>query len=279
VRARVSTEAPRVANPMSEERSVLRTALLPGLLQNLLLAQRHQLKRFAVFEVARVFRQTTPGALPEERYELGVLLWGLRQNWYDEREQLDFYDAKGVLESVTQQVIGTRIETLPDETLLQRAPYLHPRRSAQLALAGIAIGSIGEVHPDVVQAYDLIGQPLYAQLDVAELLRATQTLPARRVASLSRLPATTRDLAVVVAEALPADDVAHALRKVAPELMESVRLFDIYRGAPVPEGHKSLAFHVVYRDPATTLTDKRVDDVHAKVTAAAEKQFAAAVRR
>jgi phenylalanyl-tRNA synthetase beta chain len=96
---------------------------------------------------------------------------------------------------------------------------------------------------------------------------------------LPKFPAATRDLALVVAETLQAGDVAEVLQRVAPELMESVGLFDIYRGAPVPAGHKSLAFHVVYRDPAATLTDKRVDDIHARVIAAAEKHFAGAVRK
>jgi phenylalanyl-tRNA synthetase beta chain len=73
--------------------------------------------------------------------------------------------------------------------------------------------------------------------------------------------------------------VEHALQEVAGELAERVQLFDIYRGAPVPEGHKSLAFHVVYRDPRATLTDKLVDETHARVTRAAEERFAAAVRK
>jgi phenylalanyl-tRNA synthetase beta chain len=277
-RARVSVDAPRVANPMSEERSVLRTSLLPGLLRNLQLAQRHQAKRFAGFEVGRVFR-TLGELLPDERYQFGLLLWGLRQRWYDERETLDFYDAKGLLESVTQRVTDRAIETVPDPKLIEEAPFLHPRRLARVVLAGVPVGLLGEIHPDVVEAFELHAQPFYAQLDVAQLMAAKMKLAALTVRELPRFPATTRDVAVVVEEALAAGDVARALAAVTPELTESVRLFDIYRGTPVPEGHKSLAFHVVYRDPSTTLTDKRVDDVHARVTAAAEKQFAAALRR
>jgi phenylalanyl-tRNA synthetase beta chain len=174
---------------------------------------------------------------------------------------------------------GEVTQMLRDEALPREAPFLHPRRSARVSLGGASVGLVGEIHPDVVEGFDLIGRPAYAAIDVAALLRAAQSLPTRRVSALPRFPAATRDLAVVVAEILPAGDVAHVLQGVAPELTESVRLFDIYRGTPVPEGHKSLAFHVVYRDPGATLTDKRVDDVHARVTAAAEKQFAGAVRR
>jgi phenylalanyl-tRNA synthetase beta chain len=260
---------------------VLRTALLPGLLRNLQLAQRHQQRRFAGFELARVFREVAKGELPAERYEFAVLLWGLRGDWYEEREQLDFYDAKGVLESISSAVLGQVLSTQRDQQLEHDAPFLHPRRSARLYSAAEALGVIGELHPDVADAFDLQGRAVYAVLDVARLssvMANAHALPAK-LNALPRFPATTRDLAVVVSEELAAGDVAEALRNAAPALLESVRLFDIYRGAPVPEAHKSLAFHLVYRDPLTTLTDKRVDDIHANLTAAAQQQFGGAVRK
>jgi phenylalanyl-tRNA synthetase beta chain len=278
-RALVPPEAPRVQNPMSEERSVLRTALLPGLLQNLGLAQRHQLRRFAGFELARVFEPRAAGELPDEHYELGILLWGLRADWYDERESLDFYDAKGVIESLTQSVLGEPARTLRESSPLSAAAYLHPRRSAGVSLGEVPVGVVGELHPAVVENFDLSGRPVYAQLDLRRLAEAGTRIAALRVRALPRFPASTRDLAVVVAEALAAGEVSSSLLREAPELLESVTLFDIYRGAPVPEGHKSLAFHLVYRDPAATLTDKRVDDAHARVAASAEQRFSAALRK
>jgi phenylalanyl-tRNA synthetase beta chain len=275
--------APKIANPMSEERSVLRTAVLPGLLSNLLTAQRHQQRRFAGFELARVFR-TAPGAdLPEERYEFVVLLWGLRQSWYEEREELDFYDGKGVLESVTHAVLGERAQTVLDPGLAPPAPFLHPKRSARVVWGASPdvreLGVMGELHPDIVRTFDLQGRPVAVVLDVSLLLVAAGGRTVRPPAGLPRFPASTRDLAVVVAEAVPAGEVAAVLSEAAAGLAERVRLFDIYRGAPVPEGSKSLAFHVTYRDPTATLTDKRVDEVHGKVSKEAEARFGAAVRK
>ncbi|HET6338471.1 MAG TPA: phenylalanine--tRNA ligase subunit beta [Polyangiales bacterium] len=272
--------AVRLANPMSEERSVLRTAVLPGLLMNLLTAQRHQQKRFAGFEVSRVFTPTARGALPDERYELAVVLWGLRQSWYEEREELDFYDAKGVMESLSHAVLGERGRTELDAQLADAAPYLHPKRSARVVCGSQAkVGFLGELHPDVVRELDLTGRPAVLVLDVASLLAAARGRGQSPAAALPRFPAATRDLAVVVAESVPAGEVAGVLSEVAAGLAESVRLFDIYRGAPVPDGQKSLAFHVTYRDPSATLTDKRVDEAHAKVAAQAEARFGAAVRK
>ncbi|HEX7479693.1 MAG TPA: phenylalanine--tRNA ligase subunit beta, partial [Polyangiales bacterium] len=291
-KARVSLDAPRLANPMTEERSVLRTALLPGMLANLRNAQRHAQRSFGVFEVARVFSRVPSGLpsgwssasdnaalLPSERYELGVLLWGLRQSWYEERESLDFYDGKGVVTSFLQAAVGQAPETVLDAALDQSAAYLHPKRRASLRIAGQSVGCLGELHPDVLSAFELEGRPVYAVLDVAALLAVAAASGVRKVQALPRFPASTRDLAVVVAESLPAGDVAAVLHEVVGQLAESVRLFDIYRGAPVPAGHKSLAFHVVYRDPTSTLTDKLVDEAHARATLAAQERFGASVRK
>ncbi|HKP56017.1 MAG TPA: phenylalanine--tRNA ligase subunit beta [Polyangiales bacterium] len=278
-----AARAIKLSNPMSEERSVLRTAVLPGLLANLLGAQRHQQKRFAGFELARVFMPQEQGELPAERYEFAALLWGLRQSWYEEREELDFYDAKGLMESLTHALLGERGRTQLDGAIAERAPFLHPKRAAVVMYGGAEsaapIGVLGELHPDVVRDWDLAGRPVVLVLDVPLLLAAAAQGAARAGVSLPRFPAATRDLAVLVAEGVPAGEVADLLGSAAQGLAESVRLFDIYRGAPVPPGHKSLAFHVTYRDVSATLTDKRVDEVHAKVSAQAEARFGAAVRK
>jgi phenylalanyl-tRNA synthetase beta chain len=285
-RAPEAARAIKLSNPMSEERSLLRTAVLPGLLTNLLGAQRHQQKRFAGFELARVFMPAGQGELPAEHYEFAALLWGVRQSWYEEREELDFYDAKGLLESLTHALLGERGRTQLDGGLAERAPFLHPKRAA-LAMCGRAdsaraVGVLGELHPDVVRDWDLTGRPVVLVLEVPLLLAAAAERGARHgsgTVSLPRFPAATRDLAVLVAESVPAGEVAEVLGAAAQGLAESVRLFDIYRGAPVPPEHKSLAFHVTYRDLSATLTDKRVDEVHAKVSAQAEARFGAAVRK
>jgi phenylalanyl-tRNA synthetase beta chain len=275
--ARVSTDALKLANPLSEERSVMRTSLLPGLAANVLRAQRHQVPRAMLFEVARTFTPTDQ-VLPEERYKLAVLLWGTRAEWVGEGAKLDFFDGKGFLESIVRPLTRLLPETVVDAQLGQQHPYLHPRRSARVYLAGSAIGVLGELHPDVADALELAGPVIYAELDVAELLAMSQGDAAPQVRATPRFPASARDLAIVVDESAEAGSVARVLRGAGGPLVETVELFDVYRGTQVGELKKSLAFRITYRDPEATLTDVRVDEAHSKLVAEASKQFAAAMR-
>ncbi|MBN1653833.1 MAG: phenylalanine--tRNA ligase subunit beta [Deltaproteobacteria bacterium] len=276
--ARLSKEAVRLSNPLSEERSALRTSLLPGLVANLSRAQNHQVKCVQQFEVGRVFIPTIAGRLPQEKYFLGILLWGPRQRWYAEEECLDFYDCKGIVNTIIGSLCNEQPTTLIDNRLETAAPYLHPKRSAALRLEEKPIGLIGELHPRVVEAFKLQGRPIYAAVDLEALMTAIEALGIRQFRPLPRFPAVVRDLAVVVAEELPVGDVVPIIREAAEGLAEEVTLFDVYRGAPIKEGKKSLAFRVVYRDPTATLTDNRVEKIHAQVIRATEKHFDAIMR-
>ncbi|MFI5308367.1 MAG: phenylalanine--tRNA ligase subunit beta [Polyangiales bacterium] len=277
--ARASPLTLRIVNPLSEERSAMRTSLLPGLGANLRQAQHQQQKTFAQFELARVFRPRPGQPLPEERYQLGLLFWGQRRSWYEDGSLYDFYDAKAAIEAVVRPLCAQLPATVVDLDLSHGAPELHPKRAAAVRLAGTAIGHLGELHPQVVEALALEGRPIWACIEVTSLLEARAAIGPTKVTGLPRFPSATRDLAVVVAEALPSGEVGSALEAAAGPLCEAVSLFDIYRGDPVPAGHKSLAFHLVYRDPDATLTDKVVDELHAKVAAAAEQRFSGSVRR
>lgn len=276
--ARVSTRAVALVNPLSEERSVLRTSLLPGLAGDVRRSLRHQADRATLFELAHVFHPTAE-ELPDERRLLAILLAGPRREWIADGERFDFHDAKGAVEAIVRPVLGTAPDLRHDDALDRDGPFLHPRRRARISVAGIDVGALGELHPDVVDALELGGRCAYAELDVDRLFEAGEKLGVARARPLPKLPAAMRDLAVIVEEGLAAAEVAAALREAAGGLAEEVRVFDLYRGPPVPAGKKSLAFRLVYRDPEATLTDKRVDAAHAAVVAAAEKRFGAQQRR
>ncbi len=275
---RGSTDAVRLSNPLSEERAVLRTILLPSLAANLRRAQSHQVDRFAGFELSRIFRPAAAGELPEQRYALALLLWGPRRYWYGENEQIDFYDGKGVVEAIFA-ALGNRLpDTCPYSENESPVACLHPRRRATLRVSGEAIGELGELHPDLVESLQLQGRPVYASIDVESAFAVLDGAGTSSRKPLPRFPAVIRDIAVVVGESIPAGDVARMLQETADGLAEQVRLFDIYRGAPVPDGYKSMAFHVVYRDTGGTLTDKRVDEVHGRLVKTAEESFGAMLR-
>jgi phenylalanyl-tRNA synthetase beta chain len=276
--SRVSREAVQLANPLSEDRSVLRTSLLPGMLVNLLRAQSREVKRFQQFEVGRIFVPTAAGQLPLERYMLGIMLWGPRQQWYADAESLDFYDCKGIVSAIVCSLCRESPTTIIQANLCENAPYFHPKRCAALDLKGNAVGYLGEIHPDVVDAFKLQGRPIYATVDLEALMQSFDQIGVPQVRPLPRFPAMVRDLAVVVAEELPVGEVVPVIREAAGGIAEEVTLFDVYRGTPVPEGKKSLAFRVVYRDLTATLTDNRVEKVHAEVIRATERRFDAIMR-
>jgi phenylalanyl-tRNA synthetase beta chain len=276
-KARVATAALRLANPLSEERSVMRTSLLPGLLANVQRAQRHQVTHAALFELARTFMPSGE-LLPEERYKLGVVLWGARAEFIGEGGALDFFDAKGVLESIVRPLTRGKVETEADAALGAAHAFLHPRRAARIRLFEREVGLLGELHPDVLDDLELTGPVVYAELDVATLFVVSRGHLPPQVNPLPRFPGTARDLAIEVEEAVQAGAVAALLAEAGGALVEAVELFDLYRGEQVGAGKKSLAFRIRYRDRDATLTDQRVDELHGRVLAEAGRRFGAQIR-
>jgi phenylalanyl-tRNA synthetase beta chain len=155
---------------------------------------------------------------------------------------------------------------------------MHPKRSAVVTLESRPLGFIGEIHPDVADDLELIGRVVYAELDVAALYALAEELGPTQARGLPKFPSVTRDIAMLVREEFSAGEIAEALAAASQGLAESVALFDLYRGGQIPEGHRSLAFRVTYRDPEATLTDKRVDKVHASLAKVAGDRFEATIR-
>ena len=155
---------------------------------------------------------------------------------------------------------------------------MHPKRSAVVTLESRPVGFVGEIHPDVADDLELIGRVVYAELDVAALYGLAEELGPPQAKGLPKFPAVTRDIAMLVGEEYSAGEIAEALATASKGLAESVSLFDLYRGGQIPEGHRSLAFRVTYRDPEATLTDKRVDKVHASLAKVARDRFRATIR-
>jgi len=273
VKARVSTEVVSLANPLSEERSVMRTSLLPGLTAAATRAQRHGATEVRLFELARTFHPSGD-ELPREDTALAVVLAGDRAGWIGGERAFDLYDGKGVVQAVVDRVLGQTPELVEGEA----PPFLHPRRSALVTLASQPVGFVGEIHPDVGDDLGLIGRVIYAELDVQGLYALTHALGPAQAQGLPKFPSVSRDIAMLVLDRFSAGEIAEALRDAAEGLAESVRLFDLYRGDQIPDGHRSLGFRVTYRDPEGTLTDKRVDKIHAALAKVANDRFGATIR-
>jgi phenylalanyl-tRNA synthetase beta chain len=274
VNARVSTDAVPLENPLSEAHSVLRTSLLPGLALAAGHARRHGARRVALFELGRTF-EPSGGELPVETDVLALFLLGDASGWVGESRSLDFYDLKGVVEAIALDATGGAVRIVLETSPPSR---FHPRRAATVFAGDVEIGRVGELHPEVDEAFDLGGRGIYAELSVDALFRARELRGEPRAAALPRFPASSRDVALVVDEAHEAGAVADALLQGGAPLAEHVELFDLYRGEHVPAGKKSLAFRVLYRDPEATLTDAKVEKAHQRACARVIEQFGAQVR-
>ncbi len=267
-------------NPLTAERSVMRTSLLPGLFEALSRSRRHGVRDVRMFTVGRVFLPSAnESVLPDERRAFAALLAGERSSTLGKVEPLDVYDAKGIAVELLE-----RLTKLPVTVERGAAAHLHPRGAATVLVDGREVGRLGPVHPDVLEKLDLDGDCLVIELDLSIL--ADLTLGAPRFRPIPQLPAVTRDLALVVHEDVAAGTLSDTIRSVAGALCESVELFDLYRGKGLPEDHKSLAYHLVFRDPraatapeqARTLTDAEVDACTRNVTDGLKERHGAVVR-
>lgn len=289
----------RLENPLTEERSVLRTSLAPGLLEALRRARRRGQAQVRLFALGAVFLPITAeipvsaarprleedeGVLPSELPCWAAVLAGPRhEHLAVNPPSVDVYDAKAIAIEMVERLTRRK----PDVRHLPAADapaHLHPRGAAGVFVEGVQVGTFGPLHPDVVENFELGGSCLLVEFNLAGLEAVGRVTP--RYRPIPKLPAIMRDLSLVVADTTPARAVVDAIQASAGELCESVEVRAEFRGGSVPEGHRSLTFRVVYRDPqarlnpdeARTLTDKEVEQVEKLVLARTAKDFGASLR-
>ena len=261
-----------LANPIASQMGVMRTGLISGLVNVLVTNRKRQQDRVKVFEIGRIFladKEGQPVSGYRQPSKLGLLAAGaaLPEQWGSEARKVDFYDLKADIE-VLLAGRELRFEKLEHSAL-------HPGRAAAILVDGKAVGLLGELHPRWVQKYDLGTAPVVAELDLEPLL----ALPFPRYQEVSRFPAVVRDLALIVSQDTPWQNLREALKKAAPAIVRDIELFDLYQGKGVAEGRKSLAFRVVMQDTQKTLEDAEVESAVASLVTAAETAFAAELRK
>ena len=275
----------KVLNPLTDDRTVMRTSLLPGLLGVAAKAKRRGERNARLYAIGARFLPGKEGELlPEERLSFAALITGYRDTYLARPGEVDFFDAKAVAEQLIARVTkrdDAAFEPIPAES----APkHLHPKASARVMVHGKPAAVLGMLHPEVAEHFDVLPATAVVEVDLALLREAGVKVPAYR--PIPRLPAATRDIALVVPDATPAGELERAIAEAAGELCESVEIFDVFRGGNLPPAHRSIAFHVVYRDPkaasdpehARTLTDEEVDRAHARVVEMARERLGARLR-
>jgi len=266
--------AVRLRNPLSEDYAVLRTSLLPSLLGVL---ERNARVPVRLFELAKIYLprdQAAPeAAQPDEILTVGIALLDAAAppGWQKQGTSVDFFTLKAVVENLLRGM-----NCPPAEFHAASLAPFQPGRAAVVSIGGQEVGALGQVHPEVAERYGLGGRAYLAQLDFQSLVRHAAIAPA--ALPIARFPASERDIALVLSDGIPASRVQSVLRQAAGELLEAVEVFDVYTGAPIEPGSKSLALSLRFRSGERTLTEDEVQAAMERVRAAARDSLSASLR-
>ncbi len=263
----------RILNPISDAQAVMRTSLVPGLLDAVQRNLAHQSKTVRLFEIGKVFIGREAGALPEEIEMLAGVWTGNRREaaWYAKTEPCDFYDIKGAVEGLLDGLHLPQVRFVRMEE--EACVYTIPGSSARMIIDENALGIVAEVAPKVLQAFD-IKQPLFIfEIDLQTLLaQVPESVQSR---PLPRFPFIDRDVTLIVDQGTEAGAMIERVRRMNAQWVEWVRLFDVFEGSPVPAGRKSISLRITYRAADMTLSDEAVNEVQRQITNRLIEQFKA----
>jgi phenylalanyl-tRNA synthetase beta chain len=263
-----------IMNPISEDFKLLRPTLMIGLIKNVEYNINHNIKDIGIFEVSKIFRNTAKGELPEEINMLGVMLSGkaVKKVWAEEERDYDFFDLKGVLESICD-------EYYPGEDLRIREKeygFFHPRIGGIIKIGSVDMGIIGKIHPLLIEEAEIGQDVFYMELELDKFIKNIKR--SVRFRSISQFPSIDIDLAIVVGEEVKNEDIINEIRKTGTGLLREVELFDIYRGKQIKENKKSLAYSLKFRNDERTLKDTEVEIIVNRILENLGRKFNAKIR-
>ncbi len=254
-----------ILNPISEDHSVMRTSLVPGLLEAMGRNISVQNKSLMLYEIGNTFFATGQvDSLPDEKEMLAALWTGERTPfaWHGKSEMCDFFDIKGIAEALIEN-LGIRGATF---TRMPAAdcPYTRPGATALVQVAGKTLGRLGEVEPAVLKQYDLKQKAYILEFAIGTLLESgSESIDA---SPIPKFPATTRDITLIIEESTESINLTGYIEKLDEELVESVTIFDVYKGKPIQTGKKSVSIRITYRSGQETLEDNSVNDLHTSIS-------------
>lgn len=274
----------KITNPIVSDRDVLRQSLLASILE--VVEQNARLRnRMALFEISPIFLGSEGGDLPDELLRLAIVLIGPRSTsgWQPaDSNPMDFFDIKGITDMLLHSVHIDEIRYEPTEH-----PTFHPGKCARVLIrmdnnsTERQVGVLGELHPQVRGAYDLPTSTSQYPILAGDfdLMAILETIPARfEMQPVPPYPPVLEDLAIVVDENIPAEQVANLMQQTGGNRVVDIRLFDVYRSKQIGSGKKSLAYSLTYQAPDRTLTDKEVAKIRNKLTRRLERELGAYIR-
>jgi phenylalanyl-tRNA synthetase beta chain len=259
----------RLANPMTAEQEYLHPNLRVNLLTALASNRRHEEGGIRLFELGKIYLPREKD-LPNEPEVLCGLLSGARfeKSWQGDGGSLDFFDAKGVVESLLNQLgVDASFEPGDDESF-------HPAKQAAITIGGNKVGVVGELHPKVAEAFDIAETAYLLEISVADLLPFT--VEHKMFQPIPRFPPTVRDIALIVDTGVSHRQAVDIIKGFS--LAKEVAIFDVYSGKQVPPGKKSLAYRITYQSPTHTLTDEEVNKVQQQILNKLSQQLGATLR-
>jgi phenylalanyl-tRNA synthetase beta chain len=262
-------------NPISEEQAVMRTTLVPGILEA---AQRNiarQQNNLRLFEIGKVFLSQSQGPLPLEK-EMLVGLWTGRRAeaaWHTRETACDFFDIKGTVQGLGLALGFAELSfaALPDG----QCCYTRAGQTARIIHDGRTLGIVGEVDAEVVDTYSLKQPAFIFELDLEVIGRLASD--SKQMAPIPRFPSTARDITVIVDQTIESRCLLDTVAQFGEKLVEDLYLFDVFAGDPIPAGKKSVSFRVVYRSAERTLEDETVNAIHHQLTHRLITEFDAAL--
>ncbi|SKA89025.1 phenylalanyl-tRNA synthetase beta subunit [Caloramator quimbayensis] len=250
-----------ILNPLGEDFSVMKTTGIPSLLECLKRNYKRDNKEVKLFEISKVYIPSG-NQLPNEYDKLIIGMYG----------KVDFFDLKGVIENLLN-VLGIDKAEFERE---ENSSIFHPGRTAKLLVRKKNAGILGEIHPNVAENYEIEDRVYVAEIDLKTLFDAAKN--EKRYKPLPKFPAVSRDIAMLLDENISVSDIEKAILREGKELIESVKLFDVYKGKQIPEGLRSLAFSLTFRAEDRTLKDEEVNKVHESIINRLKEKFNAQLR-
>ncbi len=260
----------QIKNPLSESYAVMRTSLIPGILEVLSNNSRRQNEKMAVFELGNVYFNIKEDGDYMQKMKLAGGSMGYQMDSWDS-DAPDFFYLKGILEGFFERMGIDDYDFIPSTR-----PYLHPGRTASVLIKNQKVGIIGEVLPQILEELDIIPRSTVFQLDFEELCNhielTTKYLP------LPKHPAVDRDLAVVVSKKINAGDILKTIKENTPKFLKKVELFDVYEGDQIPVGSRSLAYKLLFQAEDRTLRDEEVNQLFENLFKILAEKYDAKIR-
>ncbi|GAA0288587.1 phenylalanyl-tRNA synthetase beta chain [Gracilibacillus halotolerans] len=269
----VAVSKVKLAMPMSEDHGVLRLSLLPEMLDSASYNIARKQTNIAMYEIGSVFisNEEKVTKQPKENLRLSGVLTGewVTHPWQQEKKKVDFFVVKGILDELFERLnvnvtyTATKIENM------------HPGRTAELSINNKVIGFAGQLHPLLEKEYDL-NETYVFDIDYDYLVDIHENEPS--FSDIPRYPGITRDIALVVEHTIQSGDIQRVIQNAGGDILQSIRVFDVYQGEHLEETKKSMAFSLFYQDPEHTLTDKEVEESYERILEAVKNEFNAELR-